>query len=158
MPDVLLLLGSNIDKERNIPAAVDALQASPLVEVCAVSSVLETPAVGADGQASGQESFHNVAVHVRTALGPQELRTLLRTVEGSLGRVRSADKFAPRPIDIDISLYDQLVMNQDGVVLPDPDIQRFAHVAVPLAEIAPDWIYPTTGERLDMIAARLVNT
>ena len=158
MPDVLLLLGSNINKEHNIPAAIEALQASRLVEVCAVSSVLETPAVGADGQVSAQESFHNVAVYVRTALAPHELRTLLRTIEGDLGRVRSADKFAPRPIDIDISLYDKIVMNQDGVVLPDPDIPRFAHVAIPLAEIAPGWIYPISGERLDAIAARLDNT
>ena len=157
MADVLLLLGSNIDKERNIPAALAALRAAPDVTVCAVSSVLETPAIGPDGAVSEQASFHNVAVHVRTTLAPPALRTLLRTLERQLGRVRSADKFAPRPIDMDISLYDEVIYDHDGMVIPDPDIARFPHVARPLAEIAPDWIVPTSGERLETIAARLAN-
>lgn len=158
MPDVLLLLGSNINKERNLPAAVEALRTSAEVEVCAVSNVLETPAVGVDGKPSTQASFHNAAVHVRTDLTPQALRALLRTIERDLGRVRSADKFAPRPMDIDIALYGDAVIHQDGLTIPDPDIPRFPHVAIPLADIGPAWIFPTTGERLDTIAARFSNS
>ncbi|MCB9160248.1 MAG: 2-amino-4-hydroxy-6-hydroxymethyldihydropteridine diphosphokinase [Caldilineaceae bacterium] len=56
---------------------------------------------------------------------------MLRTIERQLGRVRSADKFAPRPIDMDISLYDELIYDHDGMVIPDPDIARFPHVKRP---------------------------
>ncbi|MEZ4560483.1 MAG: 2-amino-4-hydroxy-6-hydroxymethyldihydropteridine diphosphokinase [Caldilineaceae bacterium] len=146
-----------MDKERNIPAALAALRAAPDVTVCVIvpgaGNARHRP--GRGGERAGV--LHNVAVHVRTPLAPPALRTLLRTIEHQLGRVRSADKFAPRPIDMDISLYDELIYDHDGMVIPDPDIARFPHVARPLAEIAPDWIVPTSGERLETIAARLAN-
>lgn len=155
MADALLLLGSNLDKEVNIPAALAALRATPDLELIRVSSTYLSQAIGPDGQPSQQPAFHNLAVRVRTSMQPDQLRRTLRTIERQLGRIRTADKFAARPIDIDISLFDESILNPEGDAIPDPDIACFPHVAIPLAEIAPDWILPITGERLDSIAGRL---
>ncbi len=86
------------------------------------------------------------------------LRSVLRDIEASLGRVRTADKFAPRPIDLDIALFGQLVVDLEGSPIPDPDLAPLPHVALPLADIAPEWILPATGETLAQIAARLAIT
>jgi 2-amino-4-hydroxy-6-hydroxymethyldihydropteridine diphosphokinase len=155
---VLISLGSNLEKERNLPAAVALLGQYPDVEVLCVSSPLETPAIGADGRIAEQPLFHNAAVLAETTLSAIELRALLRTIESQLGRVRVADKFAPRPIDLDLAFYGDTAGKGAGAqssALPDPDVLRFAHVAVPLAAVAPLWIHPQTGETLETIAARL---
>ena len=149
---VFILLGSNIERHRNIPAAVDRLRSHPWLHVLDISSVYESRAVGGDGE---QPPFANAAVAVQTPLSPQALRQSLREIEAEMGRVRTEDKYAPRPIDLDIVLYDNLVVEIDGMRLPDPDIQVYAHVAVPLAEIAPDLLHPTTQQPLSIISERL---
>ncbi len=138
---VYLGLGSNIEAERHLPRAVQWLrEAAPVV---AVSSVWEGPAVGTTGP-----PFLNAALALRSPLSAAALKArLLRPIEHALGRVRTADKFAPRPIDLDILIH-------HGVEL-DPDLWRLAHIAVPLAEILPDWRHPHSGERLAEVAARL---
>ncbi|OUC09547.1 hypothetical protein RY27_02185, partial [Litorilinea aerophila] len=107
--------------------------------------------IGPDGRPSGQPNFHNVALRVETELGYQQLRQRLREVEARLGRVRTEDKFAPRPIDLDIVWY---APDDGGPPVVDPDLARYAHVVLPLAEIAPDWQDPTTGHSLQELAAR----
>ncbi len=156
MTKVLISMGSNIDKEINLPAAIALLQTNPKIMVLAVSPVLVTSALGADGQPANQPSFHNAGVLADTTLTPQQLRQLLRQIEAELGRVRSPDKFAPRPIDLDLAFYGDTVLTPssgDGQQLPDPDVLRFAHVAMPLAAVAPDWVHPLTGTTLASIAA-----
>jgi 2-amino-4-hydroxy-6-hydroxymethyldihydropteridine diphosphokinase len=148
----LISLGSNIDKEVNLPAAIDLLREQPGLTVVAVSPVLATAAIAADGQPAAQPTFHNAAVRAETTLTPDELRSVLREIEARLGRVRGADKFAARPIDLDLALYGDAVA-AGPKPLPDPDLLRYAHVAIPLAAVAPDWVHPITGERLDAIAA-----
>jgi 2-amino-4-hydroxy-6-hydroxymethyldihydropteridine diphosphokinase len=158
---VLISLGSNMDKERNLPAAVALLGQHPAVEVLHVSPTLETPAIGADGGVAEQPTFHNAAVLAETMLGPAELREVLRSIESQLGRVRVADKFAPRPIDLDLAFYGAVAFEGPGTQspgLPDPDVLRFVHLAVPLAAVATLWIHPQTGETLEEIAARLTAT
>jgi 7,8-dihydro-6-hydroxymethylpterin-pyrophosphokinase len=80
------------------------------------------------------------------------LRQVLRTIETTLGRVRSADKFASRPIDLDLAYYGAGVVVVDGKTIPDEDVLRYAHVAVPLAAVAPTWLHPITGQSLTTIA------
>jgi 2-amino-4-hydroxy-6-hydroxymethyldihydropteridine diphosphokinase len=152
---VLISLGSNVAKETNLPAAVVQLAAQPTVTVLAVSPVLQTAAVGPDGAPSGQPPFHNQALLAETSLAPEELRMLLQEIEAKLGRARTADKFAPRPIDLDLSLYGDFAGVVDGKLLPDPDVMRHAHVALPLAAVAPDWVYGPHGPTLALIAAEL---
>lgn len=119
----------------------------------AVSPVYETAPVGMKGAAN----FFNGALLLATDLDPEELkRRLQEEVEEPLGRVRRpGQKFIPRTIDVDIALWDDLVGTIAGRPVPDPDILRFIHVAQPLADIAPDYHHPETGQPLAEIAAGL---
>ncbi|HRW47351.1 MAG TPA: 2-amino-4-hydroxy-6-hydroxymethyldihydropteridine diphosphokinase [Caldilinea sp.] len=153
--EVLIALGSNIDRERNMAAAIDRLRAHPQMELVAVSPIYTTAAIGSDGAESGQPIFANAAARIATALPAAKLRHELRAMEAALGRVRTADKFAPRPIDLDIIFYGAEVLELDGHHIPDRDVVRFAHIALPAADIAGDWIHPETGQTLATIAAML---
>jgi 2-amino-4-hydroxy-6-hydroxymethyldihydropteridine diphosphokinase len=148
----LVAMGSNLEPERYLPAAVRLLVergAAPL----SVSSAWATAPVGPPGQ----PPFVNAALWLETSLEPATLkRELLRKVESSLGRVRTADRFAPRPIDLDLVAYGDRELVVDGEALPDPDLLRYAHIAAPASEVAPGWVHPRTGETLAAIAARLV--
>jgi len=156
MPNVLLLLGSNVDKERNLRAAVRLLGRA--VEVVALSPVYETTPVGL----RDQPDFLNAAAIIRTDLSPAALKDgPLATIEQQLGRARAADKNAPRTIDLDIALYGDIVGDYtpaDGRPrrLPQPDLLRFAHAARPAADLLPNTPHPVTGELLGDIAPRLV--
>jgi 2-amino-4-hydroxy-6-hydroxymethyldihydropteridine diphosphokinase len=146
-----ILLGSNIAPERNLPAALQALRHHPEMWVVSVSSTYETEPVGR----SDQPRFLNAAVLVETPLGPGDLRRELREIEVALGRVRTEDKYAPRPIDLDVMLYDDLVQEFHDWRLPDPDVLDQPHALIPLADAAPDWVHPETGSTLEELAAGL---
>ncbi len=140
---VCLLLGSNIDPEKNLPQAIDLLRRQ--VTLLRASSVWQSPPIGHPGP-----DFLNMAVLIATPLTAQDLKeTVLRPLEAHLGRVRGADKNAPRTIDIDIILFDgQLV---------DAELFNYAHRAVPVGELLPDLRSPQ-GEPLEKVAARLSKT
>jgi 2-amino-4-hydroxy-6-hydroxymethyldihydropteridine diphosphokinase len=147
----LIALGSNLEPERNLPAALWLL--ADRLPGLVVSSAWATPPVGPPGQ----PPFVNAAVLVRTALPPRRLKLeILRRVERELGRRRNADRYAPRPIDLDLIAYGETTRRLAGRELPDPDLLRHAHVAVPASEIAPDWVHPRSRETLATIANRLV--
>ncbi len=149
---ILVVLGSNIEPERNLPAAVRLLRQR--LSVPAASPVYRSAPVGSPGS----PTFWNAAVALVTHLPPQALKLeVLRPIEAALGRVRGADRNAPRTIDLDLALYGPLVVDDPdhGLTLPDPAILEHAHAAVPLADLAPDLEHPVTGERLASIAARL---
>lgn len=147
---VYLVLGSNIAPERNLPEAVRRLAGRVVLR--AVSPVYETEPVGA----TQQPRFLNAAVLVETPLEPAALREeVLRPLEAELGRMRTADKYAPRTCDVDIALCDDIVMEVGPWRVPDPHILRYAHVAVPLADLAPALRHPETGQTLREIAASL---
>jgi len=92
-----------------------------------------------------------------TSLEPLAIRAILRQIEAELGRVRTADKFAPRPIDLDLVCYGQAILTAEeaGSEIPDPDILSCVHVAVPLAEIVPNWVHPQTGQLIREIAGKM---
>jgi GTP cyclohydrolase I len=140
--ETVILLGSNIEKERHLPEAIRLLRRHHRIEVRKVSRFFESPAVGGPPDAP---SFFNAAIVACTDFGPEELRTELRQIERVLGRVRTADRYAPRTIDLDIAYYSDLVAEFDGWQLPDPDMSRVAHAAIPIADVAPDWIDPVSG-------------
>jgi 2-amino-4-hydroxy-6-hydroxymethyldihydropteridine diphosphokinase len=150
---VFVSLGSNIEKERNLPEAIRLL--AERCRLVAVSKVYETTPVGYDGQ----PSFLNAAVLIETSLDAAAFRQqILNQIEQQLNRVRTADKFAPRTIDADIILYDEDVLDLDAHHhIPDPDLLRFAYVAVPIADLDPGMRHPETGEGLGQIAQRLRN-
>ena len=152
---VLIALGSNIDRERNLPRALELLRRDARWRVLAESPIYQTPAVGGS---TPQPDYFNAAVLLETDLSPEDLRRALRRIETRLGRVRTADKYAPRTIDLDIVLIRDREMILDGNPLPDPDILDHPHLAFPLADIAPDWRFPGADLTLKQIAERLYPT
>lgn len=156
MNRVVVALGSNIDKERNLSRAVDWLRQT--VQVTAVSAIYETIPAGS----CNQPNFWNRAVLIETSLTPSQLKQeVIGALESALKRVRQPDPNAPRTIDVDIVLFNDMVGAYDGGDgrwrrLPDPDLLKFAHVAVPVAELLPDMPHPVTGERLANLGQRLL--
>jgi 2-amino-4-hydroxy-6-hydroxymethyldihydropteridine diphosphokinase len=139
---VYIALGSNIQPEKNLPAAVKAL-GDAFGCLQARSSAWQTPAVGSDGP-----DFLNAVVLVESELTPGQLKfNVLRPLEEKMGRVRVADKNAPRTIDMDVLLYDDELMEEE--------LWQQAHLAVPLAEIYPGYTNNESGESLEQVAERL---
>jgi 2-amino-4-hydroxy-6-hydroxymethyldihydropteridine diphosphokinase len=135
-----LLLGSNIRAEENLLLAVRRLQGR--VDVLRASSVWETSAIGSDGP-----NFLNLALLISTFLDAAGLKQdVLRPLEVELGRVKSADKNAARPIDLDIIVF-------DGKPVDDL-LWKYAYRAVPVSELLPELI-SDGGERLAQAAERL---
>ncbi len=153
---VFVTLGSNVAPESNLPRAVRLL--GERLALRAVSRVYRTAPLDASGRVMiKQGHFLNAAALVETDLPPAALKhDVLRPIEAEMGRVRSADKYAPRSIDLDIALYGDLVLDdpESRLTLPDPEITTRAHVALPLADLAPDFVHPVTGETLAAIGAR----
>ncbi|HRX01885.1 MAG TPA: 2-amino-4-hydroxy-6-hydroxymethyldihydropteridine diphosphokinase [Anaerolineae bacterium] len=145
-----LSLGSSLDKERNLRAGVGLLAEHG--RVLAVSSAYETAPIGNPDD----PTFLNAALILETPLEPQALKeTVLRAVEDRLGRQRTSDPNAPRTFDVDISLFNDEIFDLGRRHIPDPEILLYAHIAVPLAEIAPNYRHPETGETLVAIAHRV---
>ena len=128
-----LALGANIgDREENLRGAVKLLREGAC-EVTAVSSLYTTKPVGP----VNQPDFLNAVICVRTALDSRDLLNLCRKIEQVMGRERTF-RWGPRVIDIDILLYEGVVVNEEDLVIPHPRMLERAFVIIPLAEIAPD--------------------
>jgi dihydroneopterin aldolase/2-amino-4-hydroxy-6-hydroxymethyldihydropteridine diphosphokinase len=147
---VYLGVGSNIDPEQNVPRALELLRRA--VTVTGVSTFYQTLPLGRPERAP----FYNGAVRCQTNAPLPELRRgVLRGIEAQLGRVRTADKHAARPIDLDVLLYgDEVVCDESGRV-PDPDIEVRPFLAVPLLELAPDLVLPDSGKPLQTLVASM---
>jgi 2-amino-4-hydroxy-6-hydroxymethyldihydropteridine diphosphokinase len=151
MAEVYVGIGSNQDPERHIAAALAELERrfGPLT----LSSLYESAPVGFEGPA-----FHNGVAGFGTQLPVETVAAILTDIEQRLGRTPEWKKFAPRPIDLDLLLYGDLVRRGQKPLLPRDDIARFAFVLEPLAEIAPDRRHPVTGERFADLWARFDKT
>ncbi len=147
---VFLSLGSNIEPERHLREAVRRLAA--LGQVRAASTVWETEPLGM----AGQPNFLNAVVWLETPLSAQALRAeALPALEAALGRVRTENKNAPRTIDIDLLLFNREVLQLGRRHIPSPEIGERPFVAIPLAEIAPGYLHPETGQTLQQMAEAL---
>ncbi|NIM93976.1 MAG: 2-amino-4-hydroxy-6-hydroxymethyldihydropteridine diphosphokinase [Anaerolineales bacterium] len=145
-------IGSNIQPEWYLPLAVERMH--EIGEMVAVSKVYQNPAIGR----RRQPDFLNCAVLVGVELSAMDIRHRLREMEADLDRIRTEDKYAPRTIDLDLSILGDLVLETPEMVLPDPDILRRAYMAVTLAELDPTFPHPITSEPLQDIADRLRST
>lgn len=135
---VWLSIGANLgDRAGTIARAVGEIDGIPGTAVTAASALYATEPVGF----TDQPEFLNCAVGCDTALPPHELLRELRGVELRLGR-RPRARWHEREIDIDIILFGELVLNDEILVLPHPEMSRRGFVLVPLAEIAPEVIHP----------------
>lgn len=131
-------IGSNIDREANIRGAVAGLRAR--FGALRLSPVYESVAVGFAG-----DHFYNLVAGFDTDLPPREVAAILRRIEGEHGRRRDGPRFSARTLDIDLLTWDDLVLNEAGLVLPRPEILTNAFVLRPLADIAPHRRHPGTG-------------
>lgn len=144
-----LSLGSNIDAERNLSSAVKALR-SQFGSVL-LSPVYRTTAVGFDG-----DDFLNAAARLETSLDPVALDAWLHELEDAHGRRRDVPRFSSRSLDIDLLLYDDLVLKGRGnLELPRPELAEQAFVLRPMLDIAPHCVHPTIGRTLREIWASM---
>ncbi|MBC5804911.1 MAG: 2-amino-4-hydroxy-6-hydroxymethyldihydropteridine pyrophosphokinase [Candidatus Eremiobacter antarcticus] len=142
-----IAIGSNIgDRRGNIAAALQKLRA--LLSVTRISSVYETEPVGY----TDQPDFLNMACIGMTHLPPLALRRELARIEQQLGRHRTVPQ-GPRPIDLDLLLYGEAIIDDSECMIPHPGLTSRAFVLVPLAEIAPTWREPRSGKTVDELLA-----
>ena len=139
MPVAYLGLGSNLDAEQNLQLASRELR--DRFSLQKISTAYRSKALGFDG-----DDFLNAVACIETELTPQELCGELELIHDLAGRTRRSEKFISRSLDIDLLLYDQLVLNEPPVRLPREDVLKYSFVLRPLAEIAPNYRHPVTGQ------------
>jgi 2-amino-4-hydroxy-6-hydroxymethyldihydropteridine diphosphokinase len=138
MPRIYVGIGSNIDRENSIRGAVRELTVH--YGRLTLSPVYESKALGFEG-----ENFFNLVAGFDSAESVERIKQVLAEIESRLGRVRGVERYSARTLDLDLLLYGDLVQHDDKVNLPHPDIQRYAFVLCPLADIAPELRHPETG-------------
>lgn len=139
MARVYVGIGSNIERENNIRAAVRALRQR--FDTLILSQVYESHPVGFEGA-----DFYNLVVGFKTSLPIEQLLDELRTIEQNHGRKRNGKRFDARTLDLDLLLYNGLVRHDDTVNVPRPEILQYAFMLRPLAEIAPTQAHPENGK------------
>jgi 2-amino-4-hydroxy-6-hydroxymethyldihydropteridine diphosphokinase len=137
VPRVHIGIGSNVDREKSIRGAIRELAAhyGPLN----LSLVYESKAHGFEG-----DNFFNLVASFDTTEPIERIKETLSHIESRFGRTRRKTRFSARTLDLDLLLYDDIVRHDSRVNLPHPDIQRYAFVLRPLADVAPDLRHPET--------------
>lgn len=144
-------IGSNLgDSLKNCRDAVDAISRTTGIDLEAVSSFYKTEPVGIEAQ----NYFVNAVVEIKTALSPESLLQVLQNIENSMGRKRGV-KGGPRIIDLDLLFYGQDVVNENGLIIPHPEIHKRRFVLEPLCEIASYFIHPSFGVSIRGLKERL---
>ena len=141
MARVYLSLGSNIDATDNIRLGIRELEKR--FGELRTSNIYRSLAVGFDGP-----DFLNLVAAAQTSMSPEAIHDEIETIHRLAGRSRTTEKFASRPLDIDLLLYDDLVLDEPPLHLPRSDILEYSFVLKPLVELAPEVVHPLTGKTL----------
>lgn len=141
MAIIYLGLGSNIEPEEHLGLAVRKLR-ERYGEIEA-SAVYRSAAVGFEG-----DDFLNLVVRLESDESAAEICREIERLHELSGRVRGGEKWSSRPLDIDLLLYDDLVVNEPPVKVPRSDVLEYSFVLRPMAEIAPDLVHPVTGRTM----------
>jgi 2-amino-4-hydroxy-6-hydroxymethyldihydropteridine diphosphokinase len=143
-----IALGSNLgDRAGMIARAVELLGGTEGIRVGRVSSLIETEAVGG---AVGSPDYLNGVVEVLTWLPARELLLRLLAIEGEMGRVRTA-RWEARVIDLDLLLYGDAVIEEEGIIVPHPRMGERRFVLEPLAELARELVVPGVGKSVQRL-------
>ncbi|MBQ7562448.1 MAG: 2-amino-4-hydroxy-6-hydroxymethyldihydropteridine diphosphokinase [Lachnospiraceae bacterium] len=148
---VYIAMGSNVgDREAHIDAAMEALEKKEDLNVVQVSEYVESkPYGGVD-----QDTFINAAAKLRTLLTPEELLMILQEIEDEEDRVRTTH-WGPRTLDLDILMYDDLVLDTEQLTIPHADMQNRDFVLAPLSEIAPCLRHPILNKTINNLLSEL---
>jgi 2-amino-4-hydroxy-6-hydroxymethyldihydropteridine diphosphokinase len=147
MNKAYLGLGTNLgDRKRNLRVAIKMIE-EQIGMVLNSSSVYETAPWGFEAESD----FLNMVVRAETILSPTELLKKIIAIESGLGRERDQDRYSSRVIDIDILLYDDLVLDQKGLKIPHRLMHERRFVLAPLCEIAPDLIHPVLRKSMKVL-------
>jgi 2-amino-4-hydroxy-6-hydroxymethyldihydropteridine diphosphokinase len=139
---IFIGMGSSLNRLENIKAGIAALQLE--FDELVLSSIYESESVGFMG-----DNFYNLVVGCKTELAIEPLILRLKTIEVEHGRIKEAKKFAPRTLDLDLLLYDEVVDDENN--LPRAEITKNAFVLKPLSEIAPQFKHPVLDETYQIL-------
>jgi 2-amino-4-hydroxy-6-hydroxymethyldihydropteridine diphosphokinase len=144
-------MGSNLgDRDAHLAAALAALRATRGIEVVAVSPLYETDPVGPPPQGA----YLNAVVELASALGPHALMRRLLEIESTAGRVRGAERNAPRSLDLDLLLYGDRQLADPELEIPHPRLADRAFVLEPLCDLAAERVHPVLGETIEALARK----
>jgi 2-amino-4-hydroxy-6-hydroxymethyldihydropteridine diphosphokinase len=147
MHQVFLSLGSNMgNRKSNLGKAVKKL-GTDNGQIAKESSIYETEAWGN----KPQRNYYNQAIELLTNLDPPALLIQIHRIEVSLGRVFTIERFVPRPVDIDILFYENLIYTSESLMIPHPLIHSRRFVLVPMVEIAPEFLHPVLGKTIEQL-------
>jgi 2-amino-4-hydroxy-6-hydroxymethyldihydropteridine diphosphokinase len=147
MSKVFLGIGTNLgNRKANLRKAREMI-GEHIGRIWNSSSVYETAPWGFEAE----NDFLNMVIEVETNLSPSEIMKKIAGIESKLGRERDQDRYSSRVIDIDIVLYDDLAINENGLKIPHPLMHERKFVLVPLCELAPDMIHPVLEKSMSVL-------
>ena len=152
MSRVFVGIGSNEGHRLdNISRAIGLLALQPKVRVVQMAPIYETTPVGGPPQ----DDFFNTVVEVETDLPPEQLLQVTQAIERQMGRATPGVRWGPRPIDLDILLYDDRTVHADSLMIPHAMLHRRRFVLEPLMQLAPQLIHPVLRQTIAELFAQL---
>ena len=152
MHRAILSLGSNLgDKLAYLRRGLALLESSGAAYICLRSRFFRTRPV----DYLDQDWFVNAAVAVKTPLTPQALLAELKAIKRQVGRRQKSVRFGPRELDMDIVLYDDLIMESDDLVIPHPRMHKRRFVLVPICDIDPEIMHPRLQKSMAVLLSEL---
>ena len=145
-----IALGSNLGNSLDtLNSSLTVLDSNPGINFIAVSSWYQTKPIGPP-----QPNYLNGCAILDVKQTPEELLVLLQAIELQFGRIRR-EKWGARTLDLDILLYDDLIINTPNLTIPHPRMNERAFVLFPLAEIAPQWQEPKSGKAIAQLVQQV---
>ncbi len=152
MSRVFIGIGSNEgERLRHISRALAALGTTPGLRVVQLATLMESEPVGGPPQGA----YLNTVAELDTSMAPGGLLATLKAIERTLGRLPSTQRWGPRPIDLDLLLYDDRVVNEPDLSIPHPRLHERRFVLQPLAQLAPEVIHPVLRKTVTELLATL---